>query len=521
MIPDIAAKGHSFNGAFAYYLHDKGKDTSERVGWTETRNLASDNPEMARKIMIATAQQSDQLKMAAGVKVSGRKSTKHVYAYSLSWHPDEAANLDRAAMIAAADDTLKELEADHLQSVIVCHTDQKHPHVHIILNRVDPTDGRMHPFKNDRLKLSDWANRYERDRGHIVTPAREEKRKKREQNSDLKARQDYARRKRAEAASRPRSEFSEGAMLKDLQDSQKAQHRQSWRDLANNNKGRRTGIYNDYRDRIRAVVAKQNEAAKPVWAEHFRKERERKQEFDRREKSIIGRVQNAWAATAMMHMGGEGNGKGKLADTFTHTIDTQRRRRALEGQLAHERQVVRRSIKAATDEAVTALQDERKASLASQRSAFTVARQDLIEQQNQDEAKMREAWRQYHRRRQMEDKPVKRDFDASKTPQKPARPQPTRQATVSTPSPSPAPRGEIPRSTAKTTTVPRSKDWTDKTANPEPKGLSSRQPAKKDWSKAAGSKPEATPPPKDWGKKAERSTDRKPPSPRRDLDRSR
>lgn len=147
--------------------------------------------------------QADELKKAAGIKAAGRKSTQSVYAYALAWHPDEAGQIDKAEMLAAADASLKELKADHLQSVIVCHTDQKHPHVHVIINRVDPADGRMHPFKNDRLQLSDWANQYERERGNIVTPAREEKRKKREQYQDKKSRQDYAKEKRAQAAQNP------------------------------------------------------------------------------------------------------------------------------------------------------------------------------------------------------------------------------------------------------------------------------------------------------------------------------
>ena len=55
----IAAQGRSFKGAMAYYTHDKrapGPEggaavsgphpaSSERVAWTETRNIASDRPE--------------------------------------------------------------------------------------------------------------------------------------------------------------------------------------------------------------------------------------------------------------------------------------------------------------------------------------------------------------------------------------------------------------------------------------------------------------------------------------------
>lgn len=150
MVPDIAGKGHSFAGAMRYYLHDKRQPgesdhptTSERVAWTETRNLAVDNPHVAMRLMIATACRAEDLKRQAGVKSTGRRSSKSVYAFSLSWHPDEAAGLSRAEMLRAADEALAVLDAGHLQCVIVCHRDQPHPHVHCIVNRVDPADGRM------------------------------------------------------------------------------------------------------------------------------------------------------------------------------------------------------------------------------------------------------------------------------------------------------------------------------------------------------------------------------------------
>ena len=41
MVPRLHAKGTSFKGASAYLLHDKAASTSERVAWTDTRNLAT------------------------------------------------------------------------------------------------------------------------------------------------------------------------------------------------------------------------------------------------------------------------------------------------------------------------------------------------------------------------------------------------------------------------------------------------------------------------------------------------
>lgn len=525
MVPDIAKKGHSFKGAFQYYLHDKGAETAERVGWTETRNLMTDDPTGARNIMIATALQADELKKAAGIKAAGRKSTQSVYAYALAWHPDEAGQIDKAEMLAAADASLKELKADHLQAVIVCHTDQKHPHVHVIINRVDPADGRMHPFKNDRLQLSDWANQYERERGNIVTPAREEKRKKREQYQDKQSRQDYAKEKRAEAADKPRDDLSPAAMLKDLGDAQKQRHRDEWKDLAATNKTRRNSIYDIFRKRITDATALHKAECKPIWRTYFREQRQRETEFKRREGSFIGVVQNAIATTAHQHITGQLDGRGQLSATFTNALSSQRRKAAFEERLTMDRKQLSDRLRGIVDDEVKTIQADRGAALKDNRASFDSSRGELIERQNVEREKVREAWRQIYNdrgkaftRKIQKDEPVKREFDNSrKIDTAKPKPQPTRQAVVSAPSPSPAPKGEVPRATAKQQTVP-AKRWDKPKA--EAKGLSGTEPAKKSWGKTGASKGDVSPP-KDWGKKVERAKPKPAPQPTKDMRRSR
>ena len=61
MVPNVTPTGSSFKGASLYYLHDKKQEgererlTGERVEWTSTRNLATDDPDMAFRVMRATA----------------------------------------------------------------------------------------------------------------------------------------------------------------------------------------------------------------------------------------------------------------------------------------------------------------------------------------------------------------------------------------------------------------------------------------------------------------------------------
>ena len=146
---DGRATGTSFKGTFQYLLHDKRlegeeiRTTTERVDWAEFRNLTTDDPQMAWRIMAATASQQDALKRNAGGSVAGNKSDKVVFHYSLGWHPDEKAGLTKTEMLRAADESIRVLGAEGYQAAIIAHNDTQHPHVHVVLNRVNPENGRM------------------------------------------------------------------------------------------------------------------------------------------------------------------------------------------------------------------------------------------------------------------------------------------------------------------------------------------------------------------------------------------
>ena len=77
MVPNLSSAGYSFKGAYDYHKHDKDTlETSDRVAWHTTRGLMTDDLETAERVMIATAYDSDRLKEQAGIKATGRKSTK-------------------------------------------------------------------------------------------------------------------------------------------------------------------------------------------------------------------------------------------------------------------------------------------------------------------------------------------------------------------------------------------------------------------------------------------------------------
>ncbi len=163
MVPRIGETGRSFKGAGQYFLHDKQAQTSERVAFTQTNNIPTDDPHRAMDWMAWTALHQSELKHAAGVKASGGNCEKPVFHYSLAWHPDE--NPDESHMLECARETLSALGLSEHETVFVGHQDQAHPHVHIIANLVHPETGRTASVSHGQLKLSSWAERYELEHG--------------------------------------------------------------------------------------------------------------------------------------------------------------------------------------------------------------------------------------------------------------------------------------------------------------------------------------------------------------------
>ena len=67
VINPSGSAGQSFKGLHAYCAHDQDRaNTSERVDWIETRNVAANDPAQAWKIMAATARAQNDIKRAAG-----------------------------------------------------------------------------------------------------------------------------------------------------------------------------------------------------------------------------------------------------------------------------------------------------------------------------------------------------------------------------------------------------------------------------------------------------------------------
>ena len=166
---------------------DRDPEQAGRVEWTATVNMATDDPRRAAREMSAVANYAPDLKRLSGIGAGGRKLEKPVAHYTLSWAEGETP--DPRTQGAAVLSSLKVLGLDDRQSVIVAHNDGRTPHVHVVANRVSPEDGRAAKLSQDRLKLSRWAEGYEREQGQIRCPRRVEHNRRRSQGEFVQDRE--------------------------------------------------------------------------------------------------------------------------------------------------------------------------------------------------------------------------------------------------------------------------------------------------------------------------------------------
>ncbi|MCK9910420.1 relaxase/mobilization nuclease domain-containing protein, partial [Microbacteriaceae bacterium K1510] len=110
-----------------------------------------------------TARDQAALKEQSGQSARGRKNTKPVLHYTLSWAIGE--NPSPEHMRETALSSLKALGLDQHQAVMAAHSDKEHLHVHIVVNTIHPETGLTAPLKYTKERLSRWAEAYEREYG--------------------------------------------------------------------------------------------------------------------------------------------------------------------------------------------------------------------------------------------------------------------------------------------------------------------------------------------------------------------
>jgi hypothetical protein len=176
VIPRIQT-GTSFKDAGLYYLHDKRLEgelerlTTERVAWTHARNTLESEPEAVIREMQHTAMSQQSLKYLSGNRTDGRPTERTVMTVSLAWHPEQQPT--RKHMLETAESFLAGMRFHEHQVLMVGHDDTKHPHIHLIINRIHPDTGLTIDDKWYKTRAQKWALGYEREHGHIYCHARE------------------------------------------------------------------------------------------------------------------------------------------------------------------------------------------------------------------------------------------------------------------------------------------------------------------------------------------------------------
>ena len=134
----VSSSGRSFNALAKYLEAGRSGQEFDRVAWIAARNLPTQDPELAAKIMRATAAEHTRLRQP-------------VYHLALSFDPHDA--VDRATMERVADRVLAALQLEGYQVLIVAHRDREHSHMHLLVNRVHPETSQVWDRWKDYLVI--------------------------------------------------------------------------------------------------------------------------------------------------------------------------------------------------------------------------------------------------------------------------------------------------------------------------------------------------------------------------------
>jgi hypothetical protein len=151
----LISKGHTgsgFSGLKNYLISGIRADdrTQSRVDWLETRNLPTDDPHVAARLMRATADQS-------------RRCQKPVYHMMISFPHGEVPDQDTMRLIV--DRHLEALEMQDHQALVAAHNDTDHAHVHVMVNRVHPETQRAARLSWDYARREKCRRNLEKELG--------------------------------------------------------------------------------------------------------------------------------------------------------------------------------------------------------------------------------------------------------------------------------------------------------------------------------------------------------------------
>lgn len=150
-----AHTGAGFAGLCRYLFAGGDGKQIDRVAWTATRHLPTDDAAAVPIIMRATAAQS--------VRVQ-----KPVYHLSIALPPEETLSQD--VMERVVDQSLADLGLSGHQALMVAHNDTDHQHVHVMVNRVHPESGKAWCNSLDWSRIEKSLRTQEKELGLRYVP---------------------------------------------------------------------------------------------------------------------------------------------------------------------------------------------------------------------------------------------------------------------------------------------------------------------------------------------------------------
>ena len=405
MNPIEIGRGRSFKSLSQYLRHDTGehegqtRSTTERVGWSETFQMNDTKPDRAWRYMASTAMSADALKEAAGESKKGAKNRKPVYHYVLTW-PESDQPSDRLQKKAVGE-SLAALGLDEHQALAVQHLDGS-PHVHVMVNLINPENGTTPKLSYTKKKLRSWANEFEQREGLQITQgsrANEEKRRNGEMvDAKRKPRNVYEQEQR-EGTDR-RTEWlrkREDIPAKELQrENRKMQdaHTSQWAAIKETYHSRRDALYVDRDDAVKASIATTKEAYKPKWAETFKANRDRMKQFDQSERSGFQKLFNAVTTFR------EARKEGSDALTAIAAAGSSLERRALiERWNKRDEETLAAEMKKEISATIKQIKEGYDVQIGSSRTSFLDQCKELKQQQTAAKAIQRQKWREHAERR--------------------------------------------------------------------------------------------------------------------------
>ena len=150
-------------------LHFLADGEATRVHWFGGINFgfdidSRDDAELARRIMEFDAQNQSS---------RTRRCEMDCVHLAICWRPGEQPT--REQMTATAQSALAAMGMGNARALFAAHNDEGYAHVHIVASRINPETGKAYDLKSNYLKLSRWAESYEREHsGGVVCTRREE-----------------------------------------------------------------------------------------------------------------------------------------------------------------------------------------------------------------------------------------------------------------------------------------------------------------------------------------------------------